>query len=166
MDIVRSNVRALGGTLAIDSEVGQGSKITLKLPLTVAIINVLLVGCSGQTFAVPGTSILRTMEIRLDEIVPQGRHKVYYLDGEPVPLLSMSRIFGLPASMPHERMIPLLISEVRGRTIGFVVDRFHGYLEVFVKPLGNPLNRIRGLAGGAIVGNGEVVLIVDIANAI
>jgi two-component system, chemotaxis family, sensor kinase CheA len=165
MDIVRSNVRALGGTLAIDSEVGQGSKITLKLPLTVAIINVLLVGCSGQTFAVPGTSILRTIEIRLDEIVPHGRHKVYYLDGQPVPLLSMSRVVGLPASTPHERTIPLFISEVRGRTIGFVVDRFQGYLEVFVKPLGKPLNKIRGLAGGAIVGNGEVVFIVDIANA-
>ena len=166
MDVVRSNVRALGGTITIDSEVGQGSKITLKLPLTVAIINVLLVGCSGQTFAVPGTSIIRTMEIRRNEIVPHGRHKVYMLDGEPVPILSLSRIFGLPATTVHDRTIPLFISEVRGRPVGFVVDRFQGYLEVFVKPLGKPLNRIRGLAGGAIIGNGEVIFIVDVANAI
>lgn len=164
MDVARSTVHNLGGTLAIESETGRGTRIILQLPLTIAIINVLLVGCAGMTFAVPVTGIQRTMEIRREEIATQGRQKVFYLDGEPIPLLSMNKIFGMPAATPRERIITLFIGEVRGRKVGLAVDRFLGHREVFVKPLGKPLGRLKGLAGGAILGNGEVVFILDVAN--
>jgi two-component system chemotaxis sensor kinase CheA len=164
MDVARSTIQALGGSLAIDSEVGRGTKIILKLPLTIAIINVLLVGCADLTFAVPVTSIHRTLEIRRKEITTRGKHKVFYLGEEPIPLLSMNRVFGMQSPPNRDGIIPLLVAEVRGRKVALAVDRFLGHQEVFVKPLGRPLGRMKGLTGGAILGNGEVVFILDIAN--
>ncbi|HLO26340.1 MAG TPA: chemotaxis protein CheA [Geobacteraceae bacterium] len=164
MDAVRSTIRSLGGSIAMDSEVGRGSRITLKLPLTIAIINVLLVKCAGLTLAVPLTSILRTLEIRRGDISSQGRHKLFFLDGEGIPLVSMNRIFGTQAPSSPGSVIPLFVGEVKGRKLGLVVDRFLGQQEVFVKPLGRPLARLKGLAGGATLGNGEVVFILDVAN--
>ncbi len=164
MDAVRSTIRSLGGSLALDSEVGRGSRITLKLPLTIAIINVLLVKCANLTLAVPVTSILRTMEIGRSDIASRGKGKFLELDGEAVPLVSMNRIFGLQAPSPSGSVIPLFVGEVKGRRVGLVVDRFLGQQEVFVKPLGRPLVRMKGLTGGATLGNGEVVFILDVAN--
>ena len=164
MDVVRSTIRSLGGSIVIDSEVGRGSKITLKLPLTIAIINVLLMKCANLTLAVPVTSILRTMEIDRTDIVIRGKHKSLYLDGEAIPLVSMNRIFGIQAAPPPGPVIPLFVGEVKGRRVGLVVDRFLGQQEVFVKALGRPLARLKGLAGGATLGNGEVVFILDVAN--
>jgi two-component system chemotaxis sensor kinase CheA len=164
MDVVRSTLQALGGSLAIDSEMGRGTKIILKLPLTIAIINVLLVGCADLTFAVPVTSIHRTLEIRREEITTRGKHKVFYLGEEPIPLLSMNRVFGMQSPPHRDRIVPLLVGEVRGRKVALAVDRFLGQQEVFVKPVGRPLGRMKGLTGGAILGNGEVVFILDIAN--
>jgi two-component system chemotaxis sensor kinase CheA len=164
MDAVRSTIRSLGGSLAIDSEVGRGSRITLRLPLTIAIINVLLVKCATLTFAVPVNSILRTMEIGRSDIAIRGKHKFLYLDGEAIPLVSMNRIFGIQAAPLPGPGIPLFVGEVKGRRMGLVVDHFLGQQEVFVKPLGRPIARTKGLAGGATLGNGEVVFILDVAN--
>ena len=164
MDVVRSTIRSLGGNVVIDSEVGRGSKITLKLPLTIAIINVLLIKCANMTLAVPVSNILRTMEIYRSDIVIRGKHKSLFLDGEAIPLVSMNRIFGIQAAPPTGPVIPLLVGEVKGRRVGLVVDRFLGQQEVFVKALGRPLSRIKGLAGGATLGNGEVVFILDVSN--
>ena len=164
MDVVRSTIRSLGGSLAIDSEVGRGSRIALKLPLTIAIINVLLVKCANLTLAVPVTRILRTLEIGRSEITTRGKQKYIYLDDEAIPLVSMNRIFGIQAASPPGPGIPLFVGEVKGRRVGLVVDRFLGQQEVFVKSLGRPLGKMKGLAGGAILGNGEVVFILDIAN--
>ncbi|HEX8960434.1 MAG TPA: chemotaxis protein CheA [Geobacteraceae bacterium] len=164
MDVARATVQTLGGTLAIESETGRGTRIILRLPLTIAIINVLLVDCGGLTLAVPVTGIQRTLEIRRDAITTQGRHRVFYLDDEPIPLLSMARILRVPAPQPAGQIIPLFVSEVKGRRVALVVDRFLGHQEVFVKPLGRPLGRMKGLSGGAILGNGEVVFILDVAN--
>jgi two-component system chemotaxis sensor kinase CheA len=166
MDAVRTTIRSLGGVLAIDSDVGRGSRITLKLPLTIAIINVLLVKCAHLTLAVPVTSILRTLEIGRSDIAARGKGRYISLDGEEIPLASMNRIIGIKESPSVGPIIPLFVGEVKGRRVGLVVDRFLGQQEVFVKPLGRPLTRMKGLAGGAILGNGEVVFILDIANLI
>lgn len=166
MDVVRSTIRTLGGTLAIESELGRGACITLKLPLTIAIINVLLIDCAGLTFAVPVTGILRTMEIRQEMITTRGKHKVFFLNEEPIPLLSMNRVFGMQGASPRGKIVTLFITEVRGRKVALVVDRFLGHQEVFVKPLGRPLNKMKGLAGGAILGDGKVIFILDIANVL
>jgi two-component system chemotaxis sensor kinase CheA len=166
MDTVRTTIRALGGSLDIDSDPGRGTRITLKLPLTIAIINVLLVQCAHLTLAVPVTSILRTLEIGRSVIVARGRGKYLSLDGEDIPLVSLNRILGLTDAASSGPVMPIFVGEVKGRRVGIMVDRFRGQQEVFVKPLGRPLARMKGLAGGAILGNGEVVFILDVANII
>jgi two-component system chemotaxis sensor kinase CheA len=166
MDAVRTKIQGLGGIVSVESEAGKGSRITLKLPLTIAIINVLLAICDRLLVAVPVTNILRTLEIRQDMIFGQDRRKVFYLDNEPVPLVSLNHLFGGQSAPFNSDMVPLFISEIKGRKVGLTVDRFLGQREVFVKPLGRPLTGLRGVAGAAMLGAGEIVFILDIANLI
>ncbi|MBT0651508.1 chemotaxis protein CheA [Geomobilimonas luticola] len=163
MDAVRSTVQALGGNLTIESELGKGSSFILRLPLTIAIINVLLVRLARITVAIPVTSVQRTVELRRDLISSRGKQKVFDFDGEPLPLLSLNRVLGLPHSHAGE-LLSLFVSELKGRRVGLVVDGFIGQQEIFVKPLGRPLASMKGLGGGAVLGNGEVVFILDVAN--
>jgi len=164
MDAVKSSIQTLGGTLQIDSTPGKGSIITLKLPLTIAIIHALVVRCAHLKVAVPTTNIVRTMELKQELITTQGKHKVFSLGEELIQLVRLDRIFGVPFAPISGAEIPVFISEVGGRKIGFVIDCFIGQQELFVKPLGRPLARLKGLAGGAVLGDGEVVFILDVAN--
>jgi two-component system, chemotaxis family, sensor kinase CheA len=164
MDVVRSTIQSLCGTLAIESAPGEGTRIIIKLPLTVAIINVLLIGCGSLTMAVPVTSVIRTLELGRDLISGIGSQKVFCLDGEELPLLSLNRIFGQPLSPVMNATLPVFVCEVRGRRIGLAVDRFLGHQEAFIKHLGRPLDKLRGVAGSAVMGDGEVIFILDVAN--
>lgn len=166
MDAVRAAVQSLGGSMTVESEVGTGSRFILRLPLTIAIINVLLVGVAGRTVALPVTAIQRTLELGRESLSTSGKHKVFEVDGEKVPLLSLNRILGLPLTQRSTELLPVVVSEIRGRRVGLVVDRFLGHREVFVKPLGRPLASLKGVSGGTILGNGEVVFILDVANLI
>jgi len=163
MDAVSATIQLLGGTLAIESELGKGSRFILRLPLTIAIINVLLVRSAQLALAVPVTNIHRTVELRRNLIYSRGKRKVFDFDGEPLPLLSLNRILGLPSAHAGE-LLPVFVSELKGRRVGLVVDGFIGQQEVFVKPLGRPLESLKGVSGGAILGDGEVVFILDVAN--
>ncbi len=164
MDAVRSTVQTLGGSMAIESEKGCGSRIILKLPLTIAIINVLLVTAGPLTVAVPVSAVMRTLEIRRDMIEVCDNQTLFYLDEEPLPLLSLEETFGFRSTSRSANTIPLFVSEVKGRKVGVTVDRFLGQQEVFVKPLGSPLDKLKGLTGGAVLGDGQIVFILDIAN--
>ncbi len=162
MDVVRATVQSLGGALAIESEKGNGSRITLTLPLTIAIINVFLLKVSYLTLAVPVTGVLRTVELKRDQVLMRGKQATFLLDDEDIPLVSLKRMLGLPLSPSAIEYLPVIVTEVKGRRIGVAVDRVMGQREVHVKPLGEPLNRLRGLAGGAILGDGEVIFLLDL----
>ncbi len=166
MDAVKSAVKALGGNLLIDSTQGRGSRITLKLPLTISIIQALVVGCAHLKVAVPVINIIRTMELKRELITTEGKHKAFFMGEEAIPLVSLNRIFGLPLSHQSGEAVPVFVSEMKGRKVGLVVDRFIGQQEFFVKPLGRPLVKLKGLSGGAVLGNGEVLFILDVANLV
>jgi len=161
MDVVRSSLQSLGGNLSIESEFGKGSRFTLSLPLTISIIQVLLVGCAQYTVAFPIDKVLRTLDIKREDITASGRRTVLTLGGESLPLLSLRRLMGLPLTSGKGPGIPAVIIETRGRKTGMLVDRFIGQQDVFVKPFGRPLNRMRGLIGGAVLGDGRIVCILD-----
>ena len=138
----------------------------LKLPLTITIINVLLARITPFSVAIPVTNILHTMELKRSMITTMEKMKVFFLEDETIPLLSLNHIFAVPYSPASSEFVSLFIAEVKGRKVGFAVDRFLGQQEVFVKPLGRPLAKMRGLAGGAILGDGEVVYILDVADLV
>lgn len=161
MDAVRATIQSLGGILAIESEKGRGSRITLTLPLTIAIINVFVLRVSSFTLAVPVTCVVRTVELKREQVLVRGKQAAFLLDGEDIPLISLKRQLGLPLSPSAIEFLPVIIAEVKGRRVGVAVDRVMGQREVHVKPLGRPLNRLRGLAGGAILGDGEVIFLLD-----
>jgi len=163
MDSVSSTIKSLSGDLVIESEPDRGSRIILKLPLTITIINVLLARVTPFSVAIPVTNILHTLELKRDMIATLEK-KVFFLEDEAIPLLSLNHIFAVPHAPASSEFISLFIAEVKGRKVGFVVDRFLGQQEVFVKPLGRPLAKMKGLAGGAILGDGEVVYILDVAD--
>ncbi|HTY20891.1 MAG TPA: chemotaxis protein CheA, partial [Geobacteraceae bacterium] len=164
MDSVSSTIQSLAGGLAIDSEPGMGSRFIIKLPLTISIINVLLARLTRFSVAIPVTHISRTLEVRRSQAVRMDNQEVLSLDEEEIPIFSLDRIFAAPGAPDEKEFISIFITEVKGRRVGLVVDRFLGQQEVFVKPLGRPLSRLRGLSGGAILGDGEVVFILDVAN--
>lgn len=164
MDSVSSTIKSLSGSLAIESEPAEGSRFVLKLPLTITIINVLLAKVAMFSVAIPVTNILHTMELPSSMVSSLENRKVFYLEGEAIPILSLNRIFDLPHAPDEREFIPLFIAEVKGRKVALALDRFLGQQEVFVKPLGRPLAKLKGLAGGAILGDGEVVFILDVAN--
>ena len=160
MDVVKAVTEQFGGTLQIASERGRGTSIQLRLPLSVAIIRLLLVECGGELLALPITRVLRTLELERAEIRSSGRQMVVPLGNELVPLLSLRRMLRQPAK-PVAGTIPVVVSEARGRKIALVVDRLVGQREAFVKSLAFPLDRIAGVSGATILGDGRIVFIID-----
>jgi two-component system, chemotaxis family, sensor kinase CheA len=164
MDAVNASIQRLGGSLAIESEPGRGTRFTLTLPMNIAIIHTLVVQCGAIKGAVPVTAVLRTVELRREQLSKVGKRQVFYLDDEAVPLLSLNRILGLPLGRFPDGIVPLFVTEAKGRRVGIVVDRLLGQHELFIKPLGRPLAKLKGVAGGAILGDGEVVTLLDVAD--
>ena len=163
MDAVNASVQKLGGSLAIESEPGAGSRFTLRLPMTIAIIHALIVQCGSMKVAVPASAVQRSVELRRDELETIGRRRAFRLDGEIVPLLSLNRVLGLPLARFRAGFMSLFVTEAKGRRVGVVVDRLLGQQELFVKPLGRPLSKLPGVDGGATLADGEIVTILNVA---
>ncbi|HZV81732.1 MAG TPA: chemotaxis protein CheA [Geobacteraceae bacterium] len=162
MDVVKNTLQSLGGTLSICSEPGRGSTFILKVPLTIAIINVLLVVVGRMTVAVPLTAVIRTLEIRQDERGSVDGEEIFFLDGEEIPLLPLHGLLNIPVAGEPADTLSIFIAEIRGRRVGIQVDRVVGHQEVFVKPLARPLSVLPGLNGATILGDGQIVFILDI----
>ena len=163
MDAVNAAIQKLGGTLGIESEPGVGTSITLRLPLTIAIIHALVIQVGQVKAAVPVNAVQRTVELSRRQIETVGKRQMFQLDDEAIPLLSLNRVLGLPLGRFPDGILPLFVTEARGRRVGIVVDRLLGQHELFVKQLGRPLAKMAGVAGGATLGDGEIVAILDLA---
>lgn len=161
MDVVKAAVEKLGGVLHIDATPGRGTRFTLKLPLSVAIIKVLLLNIDQKQVAMPITRVLQTLEIDRSQVQTSGKQRVFSLNEELLPLISLRKILGLPVRKAMAQ-IAVVITEVLGRKIGLVVDGFAGQSEVFIQGLPSPIDRLGGLGGGTILGDGRIVFILDI----
>lgn len=164
MDVVRTTIQSLGGTISITSGPEQGATFRLRLPLTIAIINVLLVKIGSFTLAIPLTAVTRTLDLKLEDIAVIDNQEVLFLDNETMPLFHLGRCLNVQPDVPSGHTVPLVITEHKGRKVALQVDKLLGYHEVFVKPLLRPLSGIEGLCGATVLGNGEVVFIMDILN--
>jgi two-component system chemotaxis sensor kinase CheA len=161
MDVVRSAVESLRGSLIIESVPGQGSSITLKLPLTLAVVAVLLIEVGGERYALPVSYVEEILEVHPEEIQRSQAQEMVARDGGLVPLVRLGRVLGCPEADAARRLL-LVLCEMRGRLVGLAVDRLVGYREVVVKSLGKALKSLRGFAGVTILGDGSTVLILDI----
>jgi two-component system, chemotaxis family, sensor kinase CheA len=169
MDVVRTNIEQLGGTVDIESTLGQGSAIHITLPLTLAIIPSMIVGCAGERYAVPQASIAELVRVPEAEIEAKiGRvhgAEVLRLRGALLPLVRLDQALGLrSASEESERpkSANILVLETGQMRYGLLVDTLHDNEEIVVKPLGKHVKEIGYLAGATILGDGYVALILDV----
>ena len=158
MDVVASTIHSLRGTIEITSELGKGTTILLKLPLTVAIIRTLMLGCGGQVYAVPLHSVVEIVRFKEELVKDVGSYKSFMLRDEVLPLFSLNQLLGIP---DNDKKSFVAIVKVGERLIAISVAELFGEEEIVIKSLGELLSDIPGIAGATIAGDGRVVLILD-----
>jgi len=163
MDVVRSNVRKLNGTVSVRSQVGRGSVFTIKLPLTLAIIDALLVRTGEQVFAIPGTAVEETLIIPPSALSHLTRRKAINLRGEVLGISALKELlrFQGGSEASEEEGLSIVVITAAGRRMGVIVDTFVRRQEVVIKPLAPYLASLPGISGASILGDGGVVLILD-----
>ncbi len=162
MDVVKTNIEKLNGIIEIDSEVGVGTTQKLKIPLTLAIIQALLVGVQEEYYAIPLSSVLETVRISQDEIYTVEGKSVLRLRDEVLSLVRLSDIFKVDAILESNSDVYVVIIGLADQKIGVIVDYLIGQEEVVIKSLGYYLKNTRGIAGATVRGDGKITLIVDV----
>jgi two-component system chemotaxis sensor kinase CheA len=162
MDVVCTNLKRLNGVVELDSSVGRGSTVTLKLPLTLAILPALLVRVAEETYALPLRAVLETVRIRSQDVHRVENEEVLRLRDQVIPLRRLRRFLN-PTDRQSESdaWLFVVIVGVGGRKVGLVVDELLGQEETVIKPLGSYLRHVPGVAGATISGDGRVRLILD-----
>ncbi len=163
MDVVKTNIKNLKGSVHILSEVGKGTKLTLTLPLTLAIIDALMVQIAGNTFAIPLDAVSETTKIEAEKLSDVNNRKAVTLRGEVLGIIELSELLDMPQTMDERDVLPMVVIQDNDRRLGLVVDRLLERQEIVIKPLGQYLNNfnLKGLSGATIMGDGSVVLILD-----
>ncbi|MCC6508265.1 MAG: chemotaxis protein CheA [Pirellulaceae bacterium] len=162
MDVVRRNVEALQGSVSVKSAAGQGSTVTVRLPLTLAILDGLLVRLEQEVFIIPLLSVIESVSVQPRDIRPiVGVGEVISLRGEVVSLLRLHKVLGIPRSTQDEQGL-LVIVEDQGRRVALLVDELLGQQQVVIKNLEANFRKVPGVGGATILGDGRVALILDI----
>lgn len=164
MDVVRTNIEKLNGIITIDSKINEGSTFYLKLPLTLAIIQALLVEVAGETFAIPLASVVETVRITNEEIHSFEGREVLKLRDRVLSLVRLDEAFALDELEQDE--IYVVVVALAEKQLGFIVDKLIGQEEIVIKSLGEYLGGNPGIAGATITGDGRVRLILDVSGVI
>jgi two-component system chemotaxis sensor kinase CheA len=160
MDVVRRNVDALRGSVAIDSRQGEGTTITIRLPLTLAIIEGFGVGVGDETFVIPLEAVLECVELPAREQHQGNGHGVIYLRGRALPYLRLRKLFALGDRASCRENV--VVVQHGGGQAGIAVDALYGASQAVIKPLGELFEGLPGIAGSTILGNGRIALILDV----
>lgn len=161
MDVVKTNIEKLNGIIQVESEINKGSTFKLKLPLTLAIIQALLVEVSGEVFAIPLVSVIETVRINEDEIHNFEGREVLKLRDSVLSLIRLDEVFQLEGSFSTEMYV--VVVALAEKRIGLIVDRLVGQEEIVIKSLGEYIGGNIGIAGATIMGDGKVRLIIDVS---
>ncbi|MFT4099130.1 MAG: chemotaxis protein CheW [Rhodoblastus sp.] len=165
LDVVRENIQAIGGVVAVASRQGAGTRFLVRIPLTLAIAPALIVAAGGQRFALPQAGVVEAVSVG-----PESEHKIEVVQGAPmlrlrnevVPIADLHELLGVPpmeASADDERLV--VVMRVAAATFGLIVQAVEDVQEIVVKPLGSPLAHLKVYSGQTILGDGSVVLILD-----
>jgi two-component system chemotaxis sensor kinase CheA len=163
LDVVKTNIAKLGGIVDITSDVGIGTKMTITLPITLAIINVLLVEIGARLFAVPLASVDEAIALDEAQVRTVEAREVLTVRGASLPICRLARLFGIPPRQRERQRAFVVIAQVGNRRLGFVVDELVGQQDIVIKPLGKSLKSVRGFAGATELGDQRVALVVDVA---
>lgn len=162
MDVVKTNITKLKGIVDIESETGQGSTIIIKLPLTLAIIQGLLVQSHAETFAIPLNSVLEVVRVRREDIKTVHGYEVISLRNTVLPLARLGQIFSVDRLDQQAEWLYIVVVGLAEERLGIIVDSLLGQREVVIKSLGDYLGTIEGIAGSTILGDGKVIMILDV----
>jgi two-component system chemotaxis sensor kinase CheA len=160
LDAVKRTVEGVGGTLELDSAPGAGSRVTFRLPLTVAVQPVLLVGVGDEVLGLPIAKVRGAAHVAMSALDRSRGAPVLAYDGELVPVHDLTRLLGFPGSSRDERAV--VVTEGDAGRIGLAVDALLGQHEAVLKPLGEPLEAVQGLSAVTVLGNGRPVFILDV----
>ena len=164
MDVVRRNIEALRGTVELDSRLGEGTQVTIVLPLTLAIIDGFLVGAGADQYVIPLSQVAECVEMGAASGVK--RHGEHYINlrGEVLPFIRLTELFeNADPERRAGRRESLVVVRFGHHKMGLVVDTLLGELQTVIKPLGKVFERLRGVAGATILGTGDIALILDVA---
>ena len=162
LDVVKTNVHKLKGTVTLDSKPGQGVTFTIRLPMTLAVTQALLVKAHNETFAIPLGAVTQILRLEREEIERVGQEPVVRVGGQIYPMLHLGQVLNLeqPADETVQRL-PVLILSTGAKQVALVVDQLLTGREIVIKTLGNHLRRVHGVMGATLMGDGSVVLILN-----
>lgn len=159
MDVVKKNIESLRGSIQIESHVGKGTTVTLKIPLTLVIIEGLLMKVEAEHFIVPLSAVERVVELKKEKDSRGTGGDIANIRGQLIPFIKLRQRFNLLGQVPDDEQMVILTNE--GRNVGIVVDKVVGEYQTVIKSLGNVYKHIEGLSGATILGDGTIALILD-----
>ena len=162
LDVVRRSIDKLNGTVTVTSEKGKGTKFIIKLPLTLAIIQGLLVRVGPEIYSIPITSVIESLRVKPDDIRKIDNNEVFNIRSDVISLLRLNRLFGIRSDEPQEYYFIVIVGTAE-KKMGFMVDSLIGEEDVVIKPLRDQFTNSPGIAGASILGDGSVSLIIDVS---
>ncbi|WP_054738651.1 chemotaxis protein CheA [Cellulosilyticum ruminicola] len=165
LDVVKSKITELGGHVEVQTELGKGSKFIVRLPLTLAIIQALMISIGDEKYAIPLSNIQNIEDVRKEDIKLVQNQEVIMVRNEIIPIVRLHSVLGLPEQEDKDLMMGVIVKKGE-RQVGFIIDSLIGQQEIVIKSLGKYLSGIDIIAGATILGNGEVALILDINSLI
>lgn len=162
LDVVKTKIEALGGVVEVETEAGKGSKFIIRLPLTLAIIQALLVLIGNEKYAIPLNSIKEIINVSPDDIKLVQKQEVILLRNTVVPIVRLNNVLDVPKNGKEFKQLTVVIVKKGEKLSGFIVDSLIGQQEIVIKSLGKLLVGIRSIAGATILGDGNVALILDV----
>ena len=162
LDVVKTHIEKLNGTVTISSQPNVGSKFTIRLPLTLAIIQGLLVRVGKEVYSIPITSVIESHRVKAEEISRIDNYEVFNVRNEVISLLRLNRLFGIKSSESVEYSYIVIVGTAE-KKVGLMVDSLIGEEDVVIKPLRDQFTNSPGIAGASILGDGSVSLIIDVS---
>ena len=167
MDVVITNIKKIHGTVEVESDIGHGTQVRLLLPLTLAVVDALLVMNNGQKYAIPLEAVKETVEIKERDLQMLKKKEAVNLRGDIIGISRLSALLEMQEKPKHpDNVLSVVFLQAGARVIGIVVDDLSNQQEIVVKPLQKYLANIPGISGSTILGNGEIILILDPAELI
>jgi two-component system chemotaxis sensor kinase CheA len=162
MDAVRAVIDKLGGSINVASETGHGTTVSLRLPLSMAVTRVMVVGAGGQRLGVPVEHIRETLRLAPADVRAVGQRPAVHQRGHVVPLLDLGQALGLKRARAEDDVMRVLVVAPAGEEVGLIVERFEDHFDLICKPPEGVLAGTPGLSGTALLGDGQVLLILNL----